>query len=147
MIVPHVAIVSSFLLAGNNPNIWATATGRLHAEPQAPPSPGTTPSEQAPAQIAPLGLASLKLTSMFSGLWKLSYKGTSYRSAWLWDRGPCKAKWIAKYMATHPRLATALKTEVQDMGFEGWVISTFGVAVFLIVLPCFFAATIRYAPS
>jgi hypothetical protein len=148
MIVPHVAIVSSFLLAGNNPNIWEIATGRLHPEQHAPSGSTASSSDQttsAAQEIRSAQRASLKMKSMFSVLWKPSFERTPYRSAWLWNRGLCKAMWIAKYTETYTEFAPTLNRDVQDMGFEGWVVSTSGVAVFLIVLPCFFSATIRYA--
>jgi hypothetical protein len=146
MIVPHVAIVSSLLLAGNNPNLWAIATGRLHAEQQVTSTPASNSNRQPSTsqKIRSARWAPSEVKSTLARLWRPSYDRTTYRSAWLWNRGPCKAMWVAKYAETHPRLATTLNSEVQDMGIEGWLVSTFGVAVFLIVLPCFFSAAIRY---
>lgn len=127
MIIPHVAIVSSFLLAGNNPNIWASITGHI----------------ELPEKSEPSKTWSTKLIAFIPGLWEYTFHRAAYRPAWLWNRGPCKAMWIAKFAEKNPRLAPSINKEIQNLGLEGWALSTFGSALFLIVLPCFLAGMIR----
>ncbi|KAH8592062.1 hypothetical protein B0O99DRAFT_690120 [Bisporella sp. PMI_857] len=142
MVVPNVAIVSSLLLSGSNPSIWEAITGlahpnqdeisrrlssQLHSKPAQEKRAGTS-------QVTPRRLSSAKHTadSTFSAFFQPVYNRTSYRPAWLWNRGPCKAMWVAKFAEGNPRLAKAIGIEVQRMGFEGWAVYTWFSASLLI---------------
>ncbi|KAL9621992.1 MAG: hypothetical protein Q9160_003654 [Pyrenula sp. 1 TL-2023] len=123
MIVPHISIVSSLLLAGNNPNIWQGISAMPTSEPMRVTSP-TTPST-APRSIAD---ASHENPQNSAKSWqedkqeplrpRISFQifdsmyDCKYKPAWLWDRGPCKAMWVAKYISEYRRLVK-IEDEVQ----------------------------------
>ncbi|KAH0541551.1 hypothetical protein FGG08_003963 [Glutinoglossum americanum] len=72
MVIPHISIVSGFLLAGNNPNTLEGVVGRRGG-----------PREQA-----------------LFGIFELVYE-SRYRPAWMWFRGRSKRDWTERVLSTY----------------------------------------------
>jgi hypothetical protein len=75
MTIPHIAIISGLLLAGNNPNILEGVFA--------------TEREDKSDDVSILGLR-----------FELAYP-SCYKVAWQWLRGPTKKKWISKVTSTY----------------------------------------------
>jgi hypothetical protein len=154
MVVPHVAIVSSLLLAGNNPNIWQGIAAISPPERTSIASPTRSSMDAQTVTVSnkegiqqsnkpwwkvPLMLLDRRTPlQMFDSMYDSKYK-----PAWLWNRGICKATWVARYVNEYPRL-TKIEDEVLRMGFEGGVLYTTAPALILLVVPTFLAGLIRY---
>jgi hypothetical protein len=153
MIIPHVAIVSSLLLAGNNPSIWEAVSSanersnKLHG--QTAEDEGIEGVELVPTVSAlRWGVARIDKGKNLDGVRELRnlvlrpiFK-SGYKTAWLWNRGSSKALWLAKYAEEYPSLG-AIEKEVLNMRLSEWVLSIFAPAFFLLTIPSFLAGMIR----
>lgn len=145
MIIPHVAIVSSLLLGGNNPSVWEASSSfeKLDGHSKGPRSAtneiGKAVTSDAPAKTSLLRPSSLGY--IFGFLYCPMYN-SRYKPAWLWNRGLSKAKWVAELVKQHPNLD---KLHVEALG-DGVGLScgyAWLVALFLVVLPPFLGGMVR----
>ena len=105
MTIPHIAIVSGLLLAGNNPNTLEGVVGRKSA-------------------------AESKRRWY---VLELVYE-SRYRPAWIWDRGRNKRIWAMRLQQTHHRSSADRFKDKIEIGFQDWV-TIFLFAFALIVIP------------
>ncbi|OIW30196.1 hypothetical protein CONLIGDRAFT_702755 [Coniochaeta ligniaria NRRL 30616] len=155
MTIPHVAIVSSFLLAGSNPNVWQGVAPEYDenlSEPFEDSARGEAATEMHLFRTG-LGktlqhmlkrrlLALNRLKSPYSPMYQYSI----YKPAWTWNRGPNKAIWIARF-ADEYRLSTeavAVTKEVLGSRLGGHMWFAGGSAFVLILIPVFFGALVSY---
>ena len=104
MIVPHVAITSSLLLAGNNPNAWQGATGYLPLEDlEASQSPEPADSTSSRSTLGFSRHLRITLHALYKPMYPLTYQ-----PAWIWDRGLNKEQWILKAAEESVRLRSLL---------------------------------------
>lgn len=89
MIIPHVAIVSGCLLAGNNPNTLEAIVSGIE-------------------QVSPPKDKSVKKSA--KGIWTPFYKSV-YQPVWMWERGRNKRNWIQKVQALVQEEEKAKKEE------------------------------------
>lgn len=93
MIVPHVAIVSGCLLAGNNPNtLEAIVSGLDHKDD---PSNDMSKTEKSTAE---------------KFYWSAFYQSV-YQPVWMWERGRNKRNWIKKVQDDYPHEKGNEKTD------------------------------------
>ena len=92
MIVPHIAIVSGLLLAGNNPNTLEGIVQQPSAEPQAP----------------------------HHRLFELVYE-SRYTPTWIWQRGRSKKIWIERVCFDQVTAPEGLSAKVK-MHIHDWVV-------------------------
>ena len=92
MIVPHIAIVSGLLLAGNNPNTLEGVVGKPTAAPQA----------------------------LQYGVFELVYD-SRYTPAWIWQRGRSKKIWIERICYDQNTAPDGLAAKVQ-MKLGDWMV-------------------------
>jgi hypothetical protein len=112
MVIPHLAIVSGLLLAGNNPNTFEGVIGRE----------GNTSN---PAQFK---------------VFCLVYE-SRYRPAWMWFRGRSKRDWAQKLLdiySTDPTGRSDIDMEqfkkVMDLSISDWA-TVCGIVGLLILVP------------
>ena len=94
MVIPHIAIVSGLLLAGNNPNILEGVVEGTTCEPQ-------------PAYLH---------------LFALVYE-SRYRPAWIWRRGRSKKIWIKRVCegpGQHPPEGLKIKMDIGGWMVGHW---------------------------
>ena len=102
MTIPHIAIVSSLLLAGNNPNTLEGIVGLRSCADQ------------------PLSL----------GIFALVYE-SRYRPAWIWHRGRSKKIWVER-ISHEPSIAPHMLGEDIRMRIGDWmVVALCGYALIL----------------
>jgi hypothetical protein len=153
MIIPHVSIVSSLLLAGNNPSIWGAVSSTIEESHE--PVGGTTTTQKKDPTSTVHGVSALKWglhyvfkeeklkkARKFRNMVLRPIFNSEYKTAWLWNRGSSKALWLAKYSKAYPRLS-AIESEVLNMTLKQWFFSIFSPALFLLVVPSFLAGMIR----
>jgi hypothetical protein len=136
--IPHIAIVSGCLLAGNNPNTLAGIT-----PPRGRPQRVWNSSHFWSTLTEPL----LDVTDRVVGL---TYDA-KYKPAWMWNRGRSKREWLLRLCEEfqgHDRddYLPALKAEI-SMGWLDWLtVSVFAFLLFFI--PCLFGfLTSFYTPQ
>ena len=117
MTIPHIAIISGCLLAGNNPNTLEGLVGR------------ETPN----------------LSRRKWYILELVYE-SRYRPAWIWHRGRNKRIWAIRLQKTYHTSDDDNLQENIAIGFADWF-SIFGLASLLIVVPSVLAfLTSFYTP-
>ncbi|OTB09441.1 hypothetical protein M426DRAFT_79558 [Hypoxylon sp. CI-4A] len=155
MTIPHIALVSCLLLAGNNPNIWQSAVtesffshnnsqrpGRLALEPfyngvrgyntEIPINTSTVPNQ--PKSF---------ISRIFDHVFVLAYRESAFRPAWMWNRGSSKALWVWKLGQQYPHLRNMYNEVLEDrFGKDLWASSFFGF--FLYFVPIFFGTLVSY---
>jgi hypothetical protein len=135
--IPHIAIVSGCLLAGNNPNTLAGIT---------PPRRGLQRVSSSSRFWSTVTEPLLGVTDRVVGL---TYDAM-YKPAWMWNRGRSKREWLLRLceeFRDHDRLyLPALKAEI-SMGWLDWLtVSVFAFLLFFI--PCLFGfLTSFYTPQ
>ncbi|PVH82388.1 hypothetical protein DL98DRAFT_653147 [Cadophora sp. DSE1049] len=97
IMIPHVAIVSSLMLAGNNPSVWQGTT------PQRSPESSSSASRTSDTTQFGLGegvktsitssryralSTSLAILERFRNPYESVYRNSKYKPAWTWNRGP-----------------------------------------------------------
>lgn len=140
MTIPHVAIVSSFLLAGDNTKVWQAAAhgctttkpdnlSRKHSVTKAHATRSST-------WLAANGHDSDPIEMPFNSLQHRIYQTVSqsaYRHAWLWDRGSNKAMWINQLSNEYPNLKN-LSKDILHFDLFRWlfyiIIPTMGLTLF-----------------
>lgn len=101
MAIPHIAIISGLLLAGNNPNTLEGVVSRKTAE-------------QGPRKWL---------------IFELVYE-SRYRPAWIWDRGRSKRIWAMRLQKTYHKTVTDPLREKIAISFGDWMtIGTFAFAL------------------
>jgi hypothetical protein len=139
--IPHVALVTCLSLAGNNPSLWQSVAADYDARltKQRPVSPDRPLTGRAATRFSKLPVLDLWRTAYASG----AKRGDRYTAAWVWNRGPNKARWIAK-LATEYKSLEPLRREIlgRRFGMNLWI-SGF-LAVVLVFVPVFFGASVRY---
>ena len=128
MIIPHIAIVSGLLLAGNNPNtlegVVALEVGDIEEE----------------------GEDDFERKHFGTKLFELAYD-SRYRPSWIWMRGRSKREWVEKVWKTYQyRSAPGSQRELildEDMkglrrattlSFRNWT-TVMGMTMLLMGLP------------
>jgi hypothetical protein len=89
MIIPHVAIVSGCLLAGNNPNTLQVIVCSLTG-----PWPGKKPEYDASGEL-------IKEKAPLYELGQAYYQSV-YTPVWMWERGRSKRRWVAELTKIYP---------------------------------------------
>jgi hypothetical protein len=139
--IPHVALVTCLSLAGNNPSLWQSVAADYDARltKQHPVFPDRPLTGRAAARSSKLPVLDLWRTAYASR----AKRGDRYTAAWVWNRGPNKAWWIAK-LATEYQSLEPLRRKVlgRRFGMNLWI-SGF-LAVVLVFVPVFFGASVRY---
>lgn len=136
MSIPHIAIVSGCLLAGNNPNTLEAMAPRSDAAPREPRNNWVN---------AHTNFLRGRVDRMFGSTYDAKYK-----PAWMWDRGRSKRSWLLRvcqeYQHEDTKHLEAL-TERLDMGPGDWaIVST--LAFLLFFIPCTFGfLTSYYTPQ
>jgi hypothetical protein len=154
MIVGHVAVIASILLAGNNPSAWEAIASEpanlTHLDPGAVQWRNRVARRRSSIKEAKSWMdssiqkrritlpASLKLY-----LYRTSFP-SKFRSAWMWNRGLSKALWIAQMSENNPTLVR-LQRDVLYIGWAGWVFEMALPTIALIVVPAFLGGMTRYA--
>jgi len=152
MIVPHIAVVSSLLLSGTNPNTWEAivSSGEMQADsriksestyiPPAHPA-AEDASENGSFMFGIPGYFSAQLRRARVLIFRPVYE-SPYRPAWPWHWGSSKAIWIAQLVNEYPNL-TALNEEVLRMSPLQWIFSVSLPALFLLLVPSFLGGMVR----
>ena len=91
MILPHVAIIGSLLLAGNNPNIWQVAAP-LTADTA--PSPASASRQNGQDESRGAGALLPRISRRLGRAYTSG--GVTFKPAWTWNRGANKAMWFAE---------------------------------------------------
>ncbi|KAI1416456.1 hypothetical protein F5Y13DRAFT_177574 [Hypoxylon sp. FL1857] len=160
MTIPHIALVSCLLLAGNNPNIWQNAVAesllafddRRLGEHQ---GLADTDLESNHGSIrGSSGEFSLNgsrtvtynkrvVRRIFDRLFTLAYEESVFRPAWMWNRGSNKAMWIRKLGEEYPYLRT-MREEVLEKSLEKdlWTSNFYGWALYFV--PTLFGIIVSY---
>jgi hypothetical protein len=136
--IPHIAIVSGCLLAGNNPNTLA----------------GITPQRGRLQRVSDRRHFWSTLTEPLLGVTDrvvgLTYDA-NYKPAWMWNRGKSKREWLLRLCEEfrghdHQDFLQTLKAEI-SMGWLDWfTVSVFAFLLFFI--PCLFGfLTSFYTPQ
>jgi hypothetical protein len=114
MIIPHVAIISSFLLASNNPSTFEAIVG--------------SPIIEHPRVFKVLALA----------------YPSRYKTEWMWFRGRSKYLWIKKAIDSHniENASAELKLSASFSVFDWTMVSLFTLVLFAV--PIFLAFLISY---
>lgn len=136
MVIPHVAIVTSFLLAGSNPSAWEAITSQSEATHKA--AARSSGSGRAGSSLSVASHTEKRLHLVFQPVYRSVYK-----SSWVWDRGSMKASWVAQLVEEYPSLV-ALETEVLRMRFGTWALHVVSPTMLLLLIPCFLGAMIRW---
>ncbi|KAF2476029.1 uncharacterized protein BDR25DRAFT_379698 [Lindgomyces ingoldianus] len=141
MIIPHVAIVSSVLLAGNNPSSWNCVASQYSSADldELSHSPGS--STAVDKGRFSLGSSRKWLSSFYAMLYQPSYQSI-YHSASLWNRGTNKAMWLSSLSAENS--LPSVKSEVLHLGTTKWLFYCIFPAMFLLVIPSLFGIMISY---
>ncbi|KAI1803274.1 hypothetical protein F4811DRAFT_572212 [Daldinia bambusicola] len=161
MTIPHVALVSCLLLAGNNPNIWqnAVAESLLTSDPFTPVNsprladidlelyPGGfqnhVNAEFTSEDPKPIRYTRSVTSRYVNRIFGLAYKESRFRPAWMWNRGSNKAMWIAKLAEEYPYLR-GMREEVLDKNFKKdlWTSGFYGFVLYFV--PTFFSVLVSY---
>ncbi|KAI1478035.1 hypothetical protein F4774DRAFT_386704 [Daldinia eschscholtzii] len=161
MTMPHVALVSCLLLAGNNPNIWkiAVAESLPTSDPSTPMNSPTFVDND--LELGPIGVRSpngveatskdpqgirdaRSATSRFMNrIFGLAYKESRFKPAWMWNRGSNKAVWIEKLSEEYQYLRS-MRKEVLDKNFKKdlWTSGFYGFTLYFV--PTFFSVLVSY---
>jgi len=132
--IPHIAIVSSFLLAGNNPGIWQGIAPHLQDSNALP-------------RVSTLGTGRLTsrirgpIFDRFKNPYSSMYPNSQYKPAWMWNRGPNKAMWLAKYAEEYE--IDTIHKEIHSSRFSAHLLIPGFCAFVLIFIPVFFGTLIR----
>ncbi|KAI6091564.1 hypothetical protein F4821DRAFT_226394 [Hypoxylon rubiginosum] len=160
MTIPHLALVSCLLLAGNNPNIWQGAIsesflqyddpffiqtqdlahtdrdsghGRIRGITRKP----TFNSIRATKAINPSG------SGIFDQFFGLAFKESKFKPAWMWNRGPNKAMWIHNLGEQYPYLRH-MREDVLEKRFSRdlWASGLYGFILYFV--PTLFGTIVSY---
>ena len=158
MIVPHVAIVSSLLLASNNPSTFEGITTPYASAEFQPPGSSTSERDSAVnSEVENQHDVTWKIPE-----WKHLVTGpflarcrslamapfhptycSKYKPVSMWNRGQSKASWMAKFVDDYGNF-DSIERNVLDMGVGGWVLSLCAPALVLMLVPPFLGGMVRY---
>ena len=156
MTIPHVAIVSGCLLAGNNPNIFEGIICNLRSMPKPEKSQGLWET------VWEIIARRRKSTSPPQQLWKDAdnifiniygpFYESQYQPVWMWNRGQNKQKWINRVQRLYNENPKKMKhpTLTGKLPLLNWIAWSYLVffAVFLILGPFVLAyLTAYYTPT
>jgi hypothetical protein len=108
MTLPHVAIVSGCLLAGNNPNTLEAIVSGIDKR--------ISPTNNDPAMTTTK--KKKKKKSKFLDGVLASFYPSVYQPVWMWERGRNKANWFKEVKKRHPKMFTT-DTDSQDPDSQG----------------------------
>ena len=148
MIIPHVAVVGSLLLASSNPCAWAGINESFAASINDRGLHESALLSQQDGSVTTHISVPTKRRSAATQLLYFFYRPvfrSKFQPAWVWNRGACKATWIAKFIEEYPR-ANSLSSEVLGMGIQGWIVYIFCPAFLLLTIPAFCGGLVRYVP-
>ncbi|KAK0659145.1 hypothetical protein QBC41DRAFT_237574 [Cercophora samala] len=150
MTIPHIALLTSVLLASSNPSVWQ-GISPPSPTPLAKPSMGSLSPTLSPRS----GLNRLK--SFLPGVtgpvaFVLSpgggaaaavggLKATQYKPSWVWNRGSNKLLWLFQFSSEYPACAESIYKDV--LACHGILLSCVN-AVVLIFIPAFFAGLVSF---
>ena len=121
MTVPHVTIVSSCLLGGNNPNTLQL----LAPDPNSPEGP----------------------TGSFWNKWRqqafVPLFASTYQPHWMWNRGRSASEWFRRIFNHYPKAYPGLERTL-EVSMCDWVYLNLG-AFSLVFMPCFLGGITAYA--
>lgn len=146
MIIPHIAVASSLLLAGSNPNTWTAVSEGTYPEAkwnhEVVDTVSTTHGSARGSSPASTKVDHEKSFKLFSAVYQPVYK-SQYQPVWAWKRGVSKARWIARLVRETPRL-NLLANEVLKVSASEWVFWILCPAVLIVIIPAFCGALVRY---
>jgi len=129
MIIPHVAIVSGCLLAGNNPNTLQVIVSSL-----------TGPWREKPEYDDRGELITRKASGYKFGK---PYYNSVYTPVWMWERGRSKRRWVAEVAELYPR-----NTKHKGYFAEAWINSRdWAVIVAITLVLMIFPFTLAFLTS
>ena len=152
IIIPHVAIVSSLMLAGNNPSVWQGTASRYSHELGSSTQRTSDTTQSVLGEGAKTSITSsrhrklstsIPLLERFRNPYKSVYRNSRYKPAWMWNRGPNKAMWIAKYAEEYTPYVDSIQAEVLGNRFGDYLWVSGSLAFILIFVPVFFGALVR----
>ncbi|KAI1766902.1 hypothetical protein GGR53DRAFT_527888 [Hypoxylon sp. FL1150] len=163
MTIPHLALVSCLLLAGNNPNIWQGAisdslfqydnslgeqTRELAlADRDSEPRHirGITGITRKPTfhSIQTTKSSNPSGSGAFDQFFGLAFKESRFKPAWMWNRGPNKATWIHNLGERYSYLQH-MREEVLEKRFSRdlWASGMYGFVLYLV--PTLFGTIVSY---
>ena len=132
MIIPHVAIVSGCLLAGNNPNTLQVIVCSLMG-----PWPGKKPEYDDHGEL-------IKQKAPLYELGRAYYHSV-YTPVWMWERGRSKRRWIAEVTKLYPDRKTKHQGYYREawINFRDWVVIV-AIALVLMIFPFVLAFLTSY---
>lgn len=153
MVVPHVAVVCSLLLASSNPNTWEAMTclDEIKASAQLSSASNNVSLMQQNAKDASQSARTVlqKHKSLFTHI-KKSYGfvfnpvyESPYKPAWPWRCGTLKARWISQLIRETPNLI-ALKDEVLYITGSQWMFSICCPTLLLLLVPSLLGGMVRW---
>ncbi|KAI1777469.1 hypothetical protein F4818DRAFT_410507 [Hypoxylon cercidicola] len=160
MTIPHLALVSCLLLAGNNPNIWQGAISESLLNDDNPFSTqlqnlALTDRDYGSSRIRGIirrpTFNSIQATTsfnpprpgIFDQFFTLAFKESKHQPAWMWNRGPNKAMWIYKLGEEYPYLQH-MREEVLENRFSRdlWTSGLYGFVLYFV--PTVFGIIVSY---
>lgn len=161
MTIPHIALSSSLLLAGNNPSVLGSATPiSVQCRPQSDDDRGSNASPDIDDRNNRRKTLRREKTWAYAGLlnnargaqffdsflknpYQAAYERSNYMPAWLWNRGCSKAMWVAR-LAEEYEFMKPLQGEVLGRRFGDYTWRSGFVAFALILVPCFLGGLVRF---
>ncbi|KAI9700147.1 MAG: hypothetical protein M1820_006929 [Bogoriella megaspora] len=139
MIIPHVAVTSSPLLAGNNPSTWQGATGHF---PSFDPESGQNQYSAHTPHGDNANTSPKLLQSIRHALYKPIYPLT-YQPAWIWSRGSNKERWLSQAAEANVRLRS-LKDDVLIPSSMKFLVAVTIPVLSLLLVPTVLGGLISY---
>jgi hypothetical protein len=131
MVVPHVAIVANFPLTGSGSCIWDLVN--IENMPK---------NYRIEGKVAK-GKGLWKQLKAHFGFSSTGNSETVYMTAWQWDRGHSRMKWLERYLLEYPHLTTDLRRKLNISHVERifliWI-----PALAVLLVPCALGCLIRY---
>ncbi|KAL7622010.1 hypothetical protein AAE478_007511 [Parahypoxylon ruwenzoriense] len=159
--IPHIALVSCLLLAGNNTNIWQAAasesitlskkTSATDTQTFRVPNPVSylnrtragfreLPHSEHPQKSQ---YAKPCTPRIFDRIFVSAFQESEFRPAWMWNRGSNKAIWISRLAEEYPYLQS-LRKEVLEAPFKKDLLFSGILGFTLYFMPVFFGSLVSY---
>lgn len=151
MTIPHIALISSLLLAGSNPNVLGAATpghqphSYSNRGSESPNNKNMVATRHGMTWAYPWLLKNaqaLFFNRFFKHPYLAAYDCSDYKPAWLWNRGCSKAMWVAR-LAEEYEFMQPLQEEVLGHRFGAYTWRSGFIALAVIFVPCFFGGLVR----
>ncbi|KAK4200014.1 hypothetical protein QBC40DRAFT_327869, partial [Triangularia verruculosa] len=148
MTIPHIALLTSVLLAGSNPSVWqgvtsfAAAPIRSKVSPLGSPSPTLSPPTRRLSRLKSFlpGVPGSVAVLLFPGDDNANLT-LQYKPSWVWNRGSNKLRWLGSFSAEYPPHADSIYKDV--LASQGILLSCLS-AIILIFIPAFFAGLVSF---